>query len=225
MTRVRYESRKVASYSNKRILNKTSIIVGIIFSVTVLLWLFSQPISSWLGITRNFDSIVAIFAIVLLVSTRVVEWEEVERYTDWGVLLLFGGGLTLSAVLTDTGASTFLAEKANQFFGGYGAFLLIGGCVLLTTFLTEFTSNTASAAIVVPIFYALGLETSFLSPLELPLAAGVAASCAFMLPVATPPNALVYGTGHIKQRTMMSVGFRLNIFCTIAITIIALAMF
>lgn len=225
LARVSPEPRKGPGSGDKGILNKNSITVGIIFLIAVVLWLFSNPISSWLGIANNFDSMVALIAIFLLVASGVVQWKEIEDYTDWGVLLLFGGGLTLSAVLSDTGASTFLANKANETFGRYGALALIGGCVLLTIFLTEVASNTASAAIVVPIFYALSSETALLSPYELPLAAGIAASCAFMLPVATPPNALVYGTGYIKQRTMMSVGFRLNILFTIAITIIALLMF
>ena len=154
-----------------------------------------------------------------------MEWKEIERHTDWGVLILFGGGLTLSAVLSETGSSKFLADKANDIFAGYGPIILIGACVLLTIFLTEVASNTASAAIIVPIFYALSAETAFLTPNELPLAAGIAASCAFMLPVATPPNALVYGTGEIKQRTMMSVGFRLNIVFTVVITLLAYLIF
>jgi len=218
-----YESQPGAFY--KRILNKDSILVGVIFFITVLLWLFSKPLSSMLGILKGFDAIVALIAIFLLVVSRVVEWKEIERHTDWGVLILFGGGLTLSAVLSETGSSKFLADKANDIFAVYGPIILIGACVLLTIFLTEVASNTASAAIIVPIFYALSAETAFLTPNELPLAAGIAASCAFMLPVATPPNALVYGTGEIKQRTMMSVGFRLNIVFTVVITLLAYLIF
>ncbi len=81
-----------------------------IFFITVLLWLLSKPLSNFLEIGKGFDSLVAIFALFLLTISRVVSWKEIERFTDWGVLLLFGGGITLSAVLTETGASRFLAN-------------------------------------------------------------------------------------------------------------------
>lgn len=87
-------------------------------------------------------------------------------------------------------------------------------------FLTEIASNTASAAILVPIFLAVGIEIPSVNNNVLPLAVGIAASCAFMLPVATPPNALVFGTGKIDQRQMMKVGMGLNFICVIIICLI-----
>ncbi|OOV85777.1 Anion transporter, partial [Oceanospirillum linum] len=76
-----------------------------VFTITVLLWLFSAPVSSSLGIEKGFDAIVALLAIVLLCALKLVSWKDIEQSADWGVLLLFGGGLTLSAILKTTGAS------------------------------------------------------------------------------------------------------------------------
>ncbi len=201
-------------------INKNSILVVVIFFITVLLWLLSKPLSNFLEISKGFDSLVAIFAIFLLTICRVVSWKEIERFTDWGVLLLFGGGLTLSAVLSETGASRFLANILYNNLFEYGFLVLLLGATLLMIFLTEIASNTASAAILVPIFLAVGIEIPSVNNNVLPLAVGIAASCAFMLPVATPPNALVFGTGKIDQRQMMKVGMGLNFICVIIICLI-----
>ncbi len=201
-------------------INKNSILVVVIFFITVLLWLLSKPLSNFLEISKGFDSLVAIFAIFLLTICRVVSWKEIERFTDWGVLLLFGGGITLSAVLTETGASRFLANILYNNLFEYGFLVLLLGAALLMIFLTEIASNTASAAILVPIFLAVGIEMPSVNNNVLPLAVGIAASCAFMLPVATPPNAIVFGTGKIDQRQMMKVGMGLNFICAIIICLI-----
>ncbi|MCK5391293.1 MAG: SLC13/DASS family transporter [Deltaproteobacteria bacterium] len=201
--------------------NKKSYIVTVIFGFTIILWLLSKPISSWLGIEKGFDSIIAVFAIVLLVLFRTMKWKEIENFADWGVLLLFGGGLALSGVLSETGASEYLAVLVETHLSHYGPFLLLLGAVTLMIFLTEVASNTASAAILVPIFLVLGEQIGHFSSDVLALTVGIAASCAFMLPVATPPNALVFGTERIKLRTMMRVGFVLNIIFALVISILA----
>jgi len=201
--------------------NKKSYIVAAIFGFTIILWLLSKPISSWLGIEKGFDSIIAVFAIVLLVLFRTMKWKEIENFADWGVLLLFGGGLALSGVLSETGASEYLAILVETHLSHYGPFLLLLGAVTLMLFLTEVASNTASAAILVPIFIVLGEQIGHFSSDVLALTVGIAASCAFMLPVATPPNALVFGTERIRLRTMMRVGLVLNIICALVISIVA----
>jgi len=205
--------------------NKKSYAVAAIFGFTVILWLFSKPITDWLGIEQGFGSLVAVFAIVLLVLFRTIKWKEIENFADWGVLLLFGGGLVLSGVLSETGASKYLATIVETHLSHYGPFLLLLGAVTLMIFLTEVASNTASAAILVPIFLVLGEQIGHFSPHVLAISVGIAASCAFMLPVATPPNALVFGTERIKLRTMMRVGFVLNIICALVITIAAYLIF
>ncbi len=200
-------------------IDKNTYKLAAIFGATVLLWIFSGTISSRLGIEKEFDSIVAILAIFMLVVSGTIKWKEIERFTDWGVLLLFGGGILLSALLSETGASKYLADLVRDHLSIHGPFPLMLGAVLFVIFLTEFASNTATAAIMVPIFLALGQETMQHSPNAIALSVGIAASCAFMLPVATPPNALVFGTEKIRQRTMIKAGFKLNIVCGIVITL------
>ena len=209
----------------KEFLTNETLAVFVIFMITVLLWLFSNPISKLLGIDDNFDSLIAMGSLISLVAFRTVTWKEVEKFTDWGVLLLFGGGLTLSSVLSETGASKYMADTVNNLLAGYGIFILILGAATLIVLLTEFASNTASAAILVPIFFAIGQDNPSISSNVLPLVIGIGASCAFMLPVATPPNALVYGTGMIKQSSMILCGSILNLLSIVIISAIAYLFF
>ncbi|EGV1829886.1 DASS family sodium-coupled anion symporter [Vibrio parahaemolyticus] len=191
-----------------------------IFLLTVTLWIFSKPINTMLGGFAKFDTLVAIGAILLLGASRAVEWKDIEKTTDWGVLILFGGGICLSNVLKATGTSVFLAHSLTSFLEQAGVLLTILSVVAFVVFLTEFASNTASAALLVPVFATIA-EALGLSPVILSALIAVAASCAFMLPVATPPNAIVFGTGHIKQKEMMRIGFVLNIACIGALTLFA----
>ncbi|HHC6549781.1 TPA: DASS family sodium-coupled anion symporter [Vibrio parahaemolyticus] len=191
-----------------------------IFLLTVTLWVFSKPINTMLGGFAKFDTLVAIGAILLLGASRAVEWKDIEKTTDWGVLILFGGGICLSNVLKATGTSVFLAHSLTGFLEQAGVLLTILSVVAFVVFLTEFASNTASAALLVPVFATIA-EALGLSPVILSALIAVAASCAFMLPVATPPNAIVFGTGHIKQKEMMRIGFVLNIACIGALTLFA----
>ncbi len=207
------------------VIDKNTYKLAAIFAVTVVLWIFSGPISSRIGIEKEFDSIVALLAIFLLVVSGTIKWKEIERFTDWGVLLLFGGGIVLSAVLSETGASKFLADLVRDHLSIHGPFPLILGSVLFVILISEFASNTATAAIMVPIFLALGEETIKYSPRAIALSVGIAASCGFMLPVGTPPNALVYGTEKIRQRVMIKAGFYLDLACGIVISLVSYFFF
>ena len=191
-----------------------------IFLLTVTFWIFSKPINAMLGGFAKFDTLVAIGAILLLGASRAVEWKDIEKTTDWGVLILFGGGICLSNVLKVTGTSVFLANGLAGFLEQAGILITILSVVAFVVFLTEFASNTASAALLVPVFATIA-EALGLSPVILSALIAVAASCAFMLPVATPPNAIVFGTGHIKQQEMMRIGMVLNIACIAALTLFA----
>ncbi|ENP8321243.1 SLC13 family permease [Vibrio vulnificus] len=191
-----------------------------IFLVTVSLWIFSKSVNAMLGGFKSFDTLVAIGAIVALGVSRAVEWKDIEKTTDWGVLILFGGGLCLSNVLKATGTSVFLAEGLGAFLEQAGILLTILAVVTFVVFLTEFASNTASAALLVPVFATIA-EALGLSPVVLSALIAISASCAFMLPVATPPNAIVFATGHIKQKEMMRIGMVLNIVCIAALTLFA----
>ncbi|MCL1059815.1 DASS family sodium-coupled anion symporter [Shewanella gelidimarina] len=192
----------------------------LIFITTVCCWIFSKPISQALGGIGQFDTVVALTAVVTLAGLGLVKWKKIETTTDWGVLILFGGGLTLSAVLKETGTSIFLAHWVTDIFGNTHMALFTFAVIAFVVMLTEFASNTASAALLVPVFAAIA-EALGLSPVMLSVLIGIAASCAFMLPVATPPNAIVYGSGYIKQSEMMRAGVIINFISMFALYIIA----
>lgn len=194
-----------------------------IFLFVALCWIFSSQlnpmISGLFGLTKkigSFDSIVALVAAALIAIAGVASWKQIQDNTEWGVLMLFGGGLTLSSVLKNSGASQIMADGIVFLIEG-GHFYMIGLIVAaFIIFLTEFTSNTASAALLVPIFITIA-QTLGMPEIGLALIIGLGASCAFMLPVATPPNAIVFGTGAIKQRDMIKAGVVLNLICVFVI--------
>ncbi|CAM3901056.1 SLC13 family permease [Shewanella aquimarina] len=192
----------------------------LIFITTVCCWIFSKPISTSLGGIKQFDTIVALGSVVMLAGLGLVDWKKIEKTTDWGVLILFGGGLTLSAILKATGTSVFLAHWVTDIFGNTHMALFTFAVIFFVVMLTEFASNTASAALLVPVFAAIA-EALGLSPVMLSVLIGIAASCAFMLPVATPPNAIVYGSGFIKQSEMMRAGVIINFISMLALYVIA----
>jgi len=194
----------------------------VVFGLTAAGWIGAAPLGRALGVTADIDTAVALAAIVALVLSGAIQWPDIESRTQWGVLLLFGGGLALSEVMAVSGASRFLAGALTDALQGAPTFLLLLGVVAFVVFLTELVSNTASAALLVPIF--LGVSTSLgLPPLLLAAAIAASASCAFMLPVATPPNAIVYATEQVPQATMMRCGLVLNLVCITAITALATA--
>lgn len=190
----------------------------LIFVFTALCWIFSAPLNALLGGIPQIDSVIAINAIILVALFGVVRWRDIERTADWGVLLLFGGGLCLSAILKETGTSVFLAHTIGSFLDQAGTLVAILSVVTFVVFLTEFASNTASAALLVPVFAAIA-ESLGVSPLVLSTIIAIAASCAFMLPVATPPNAIVFGSGYIQQSDMMRAGIWINLACIAVITL------
>ncbi|EDJ9408062.1 Anion transporter [Salmonella enterica] len=197
--------------------DKGKVVTLAIFGLTVFFWIFSSPINGMLGGFKSFDTIIALCAIIMVNFARVVHWKDVEKTADWGVLLLFGGGICLSNILKDTGTSLFLANQISSMVAHMGITIIILAIATFVVFLTEFASNTASAALLIPVFASVA-EAFGLSPVILSVLIAVAASCAFMLPVATPPNAIVFATGHIKQREMMRAGMFLNLACIVVLT-------
>lgn len=198
-----------------------------IFAFIAVCWIFSAQLnpffSKMLGLPKQmaqFDSVIAIFAAILVCAFRVVSWKKVQENTDWGVLMLFGGGITLSVILKDSGASKVMADAVISAVQGGHLFLIGLAVSIFIVLLTEFTSNTASAALLVPLFISIA-ESLGAPPLGLALIIGIGASCAFMLPVATPPNAIVFGTGYIKQSQMIKAGLWLNAFCSVIIAVMA----
>lgn len=191
-----------------------------IFALTVTGWIGSAPLSRALGVEGDFDALVALAAIAALFVTGTLRWDDVERGTNWGVLLLFGGGLALSQMMSSTGASRFLADQLVARMHDAPLWLLLVAVVAFVVLLTELVSNTASAALLVPIFLSVAGSLG-VSPVGLAAAIAVSASCAFMLPVATPPNAIVYGTGQVPQRWMMRCGLVLNLVCIAVVSAVA----
>ena len=166
----------------------------------------SQPI-------KNFDAVVAMTAVIILCITHTATWSEIQDRTEWGVLMLFGGGLVLGIVLKETGASKILADTIVNYIGVQHWLVMTLVLTAFIIFLTEFTSNTSTAALMTPIFISVA-EGLGLPPVSLAAIVACSASCAFMLPIATPPNAIVFSTGYIKQSEMVKVGFILNIIST-----------
>ena len=185
-------------------------LVVLIFVATATCWVLGDFIAPLLGVESGFDTLVALAAIVALTATRSLPFDDFVAKTNWGILLLFGGGLTLSALMGTSGASQYLADVVVAVMPGDSRWLLYLGICLFVIFLTELVSNTASAALLVPIFMtvAAGLGAG---EVEVAVMIAIGASCAFMLPVATPPNALVFGSGFVPQRTMMRTGLVLNL--------------
>jgi sodium-dependent dicarboxylate transporter 2/3/5 len=196
----------------------------IVFGLTAAGWIGAAPLGAALGITADVDSAIALAAIIALVASGAIGWPDVEQRTQWGVLLLFGGGLALSEVMASSGASRFMAGRLTAALQDAPTLLLLLAVVAFVVFLTELVSNTASAALLVPIF--LGVAASLgLPPPLFAAAIAVSASCAFMLPVATPPNAIVYATEQVPQATMMRCGLVLNAVCIVVITALAAWVF
>ena len=181
-----------------------------LFAFTVFCWIFSRQINSMLDL-KNFDRMIAILITALAPMLGLISWKDLEKKIGWGILLLFGGGLCLSKVLTETGTTKFLAESLFLSISGSPSWVVIIACITVMIFLTEISSNTGSAAIFIPIMIALSDQFSDSVTFALVFGVGLAANCAFMLPVATPPNAIVYGTGYIQQKFMIRAGIILNV--------------
>lgn len=194
-----------------------------IFALTVAGWVGGASLAEALGIAGDIDSWIALAALVLLVVTGCIGWPDVEARTEWSVLLLFGGGLALSDVLQRAGATRFLTEHALQALHGAPLVWVLAGVVVFVILLSELLSNTAAAALVLPIFVPAA-ELMGLPPPLAAFAVAIAASCGFMLPVATPPNGLVFGTGRVPAATMMRCGFWLNLACGAVVTAVVWAL-
>ncbi len=202
---------------------KRGVILIILFLLTAIGWIFSDYFSGLLGIEKGFDTFVAIFFVVLLLAGDIITWSDVQKYVNWGILLLFGGGLTLSEIMKETGTARFISSWLLEILKGFPSWAILLVIILMSIFLTELMSNTALSAILIPIMIPLAGSLGF-SQQMVAMIIAYASSCAFMLPVATPPNALVFGTGDIRQQEMMRAGFVLNIVFSLVILVYFLVM-
>ncbi|VEE15311.1 SLC13 family permease [Ectopseudomonas mendocina] len=198
-------------------------LVALVFVVTALAWVFQPLIGEWVsGVNDTSIAIAAALALFIIpVDTKqrvfLMDWESASKL-PWGVLLLFGGGLSLAGVIRSTGLAEWIAQSLGA-LGALPVIAMIGVVVLVIIFLTEVTSNTATAAAFLPLLGALAVSQGMPAEL-LAIPAAIAASCAFMMPVATPPNAIVFGTGHMKIQSMIKAGFALNLFGVVLVTLI-----
>ena len=211
--------------------------VAVVFALTAAGWIFREPIPlgdlgvaipGWaplLGIsTLVDDSTVAMAGALLLFmlpagdsDERLLDWGTAVTI-PWGLLLLFGGGIAIAAGFKATGLSAFVGQ-ALAGLTAVPPIVLLLLVALVVTFLTEVTSNTATANILLPIMAATA-KVSGLPPLALMLTVTLSASCAFMLPVATAPNAIVFGTGHVTTADMARAGFAINLVGAVLITLL-----
>jgi sodium-dependent dicarboxylate transporter 2/3/5 len=203
--------------------------VGIVFICLILSWMFRKPVTDAFGITGISDTGIVITAALLLfilpsgdkADPRLMGWEDVVRL-PWGVLVLFGGGLSLAAAVSDTGLALWLGEQLAP-LNAWGTAVLVVASVAMVIFLTELTSNLATTATLLPVMAAIAVQAG-VPPIVLTVPITIAASCAFMLPVATPPNAIVFSTGVISIPQMVRAGVFLNIIGIIIVSIIALTI-
>ncbi|MDG5491805.1 DASS family sodium-coupled anion symporter [Psychroserpens sp. SPM9] len=197
-------------------------IVASVFAITAFCW-----------ITRSFllqkilpqldDTIIAVcFAILLFLiptknkKTQLINWEDAVKI-PWGIILLFGGGMALAKGFEVSGLAEWIGNQMTS-FAGISTLLLILVLVAAVNFLTEITSNLATTAMLLPVLAPMALTVE-VHPFVLMVGAAVAASCAFMLPVATPPNAVVFGSGYLRIPDMVSKGIVMNIISIIIVTL------
>lgn len=193
-----------------------------IFSTIAFLWIFREPLSNWTGINYRDENtaILGALALFLLPSGEgkqtLLKWSDTEKL-PWGILLLFGGGLALAAILEKNGILKSLSTYFN-FIDHINPILLI---VLLTTFaifISEVLSNLAMVTVFIPIVGVFATQTHTpLFPMAMALTLG--ASLAFMMPVGTPPNAIVFGSGYIKIKQMVRIGFVINLLSLLLISL------
>lgn len=202
-------------------------LVLIIFAFTALSWIFRPIIADVTGLPLD-DTIIAMAAALIIFilptdskNTRLLVWEDTKKL-PWGVLMLFGGGLSLAAMITKSGLATFIADQV-MLLGSIPLWLMIVIVTVIILFLTEVTSNTATAAGFLPLLAPVALAMSG-TPMTLVIPAAIAASCAFMLPVATPPNAIVFSSGQLKITDMVRAGFALNVLSAILVSITTLTL-
>ena len=213
---------------------------NITFDQYTLIYGWSGPLTTWLQGAANAgkafqidDSTVGMFMVALMffvvVPKReakaqglghskeeawswkpIVSWETVQHKLPWGIFLLFGGGFALASGFEESKLTIWLGKLFADRIEGVPIFLIILGLCAMVTFLTEFTSNVATITTLLPILYSIALVLK-IDPLILLIPATISASCAFMMPIATPPNAIVFGTGRVRMKTMVTRGIILNL--------------
>jgi solute carrier family 13 (sodium-dependent dicarboxylate transporter), member 2/3/5 len=211
---------------------KAEVRVSIVFALTALCWVTrQQPFGGWSGIfdleTTN-DAMVALIAVVVMFlvpdgkGSKLLDWETANKI-PWGMLILFGAGICIASAFTSSGLSQHIGDALSG-LSSLPVLLVMFTVCLAVTFLTETTSNTATTTLLMPIL-AAGALGAGIDPKLLMIPAALSASCAFMLPVATAPNVIVFSTGHVSIDRMAREGFALNLIGAVIISIICYLTF
>lgn len=192
-----------------------------VFAVTVVLWMGSPLLKDWsvaglrplAGLSDAGIAILAALALFLIPvdrakGVRAMDWAAAEKL-PWGVLILFGGGLALAAATEANGVPQYIGALAAD-FAGWPVWAVLLVIIAIMVFMSELTSNTAQVATMLPILAALAPVLGVPAGMLL-VPATIAASCAFMMPVGTPPNAIVFGTGLVRMPQMIRAGLWLNL--------------
>lgn len=197
--------------------------VFVIFVLAALSWMTRSFVLVHISENINDAVIAMTFAIILFIipsinkkGDHLLDWDTAVKL-PWGILLLFGGGLAIAAGFVSSGLSEWIGNQLSA-LQGVNIFLVMLVVATLVIFLTELTSNTATASMMYPIMASLALALN-IHPYSVMIIAAVAASCAFMLPVATPPNAVVFGSGYLRIPDMAKAGLFLNIVGIILVTL------
>ena len=203
--------------------------VASVFAAVIFCWMLRRPLTEWLGLEGVSDAGIVMTAALLLFlipsgdskQRQLLSWENTSRI-PWGVLILFGGGLSLAAAVSNSGLALWLGESLAP-LNAWGLTVLVVAAITLVIFLTELTSNLATTATLLPVMGAIALQVD-VPPILLTVPITIAASCAFMLPVATPPNAIVFSTGAITIPQMVKAGILLNLIGIVIVTIVSLVI-
>jgi solute carrier family 13 (sodium-dependent dicarboxylate transporter), member 2/3/5 len=197
--------------------------VLIIFCCTIFLWIVKDAVNNLQKVIVLDDTIIALLgAITLFVvpskveNKQLLEWQDTSKMA-WGILLLFGGGIALAKSLEDVK----IMEQLGNYIASYSTTNIFAMILIVTTisvFLSEVMSNVAQVIVMAPVITSVAIALK-IDPLLLGIPMTLGASCASMLPMGTPPNAIVFASGHIKLKDMLKTGFVLNIICIIFITI------
>jgi solute carrier family 13 (sodium-dependent dicarboxylate transporter), member 2/3/5 len=210
------ERKKIGLWTKAEKLTVVAFITVVILWVSHPFWNYIFSKSFFENLAWFDENIIALFGAFLLFllpvnwkeQKFVLDWSD-AKFVDWGTLLLFGGGIALSDGMFKTGLANLIATSVVAFLGSPSTIVLMFTLILMLDLLTEVTSNTAVISMMIPIIITIAATTGD-DPVTLCVAATIASSMAFMLPVATPPNALVYGTGYIKIKDMIKAGFILD---------------
>lgn len=206
--------------------NSDQIRVLILFLFVVVLWAFRGPLTKYTGITYT-DEGVAVFGAILLFfvpsksEKTLLEWKDTKKVA-WGILILFGGGMALATMFDKNGVIDFVASSFRQ-FSDTSVFVLTAILVFISIFGTELMSNLALVSVLTPAVAQFALDSN-VDVLQFCLPITLASSCAFMLPVGTPPNAIVFSSGKLKIEQMARFGFFLNVAGVIIITLLVSAL-